>query len=193
VQGDRHTWRLALAGAGGGATGSAVEDEVPEWLEGEYSCQSAAAVEFVARAPATGPTGVAASRDAGARLLANRDALVADAARRALGILDKNASRSHAVTDATLRVAAHLLLAAAGLEEGEGEVDTVGKGVDVRGFVEAAVGEGGGKGKGDMAEALAQVRAVCLHTGSRICTPRDMGALPALRLRQAKFLKSQSL
>ena len=29
-----------------------------------------------------------------------------------------------------------------------------------------------------------QVQKVAAHVGSRICTPRDMGALPALRLRQ---------
>ena len=29
------------------------------------------------------------------------------------------------------------------------------------------------------------VRKVAVHVGSRICTPRDMGAAPACRLRQA--------
>lgn len=86
VQGDRHTWRMALAGAGGGATTVAEEGDVPEWLQGQDSCLSASAAEFVARAPLTGPTGASAARDAAARLVANRDAVVSDAARRALGL-----------------------------------------------------------------------------------------------------------
>ena len=33
--------------------------------------------------------------------------------------------------------------------------------------------------------AAEEMQKVAVHVGSRICTPRDMGAAPACRLRQA--------
>ena len=155
VQGDRHTWRMALAGAGGGDTSLADDDDeaLPAWMEGEHACDSARAQTLAARVPAVGPAGHGGAEEAARRLIGNRGAVVEDAARRALGVRVKGAtgvvpgSVSQAledgVVDRSLRAVAQFLL---DRTEGGGEGEGEGSGAaDVRGFVESVVAgvEGG--------------------------------------------------
>lgn len=146
------------------------------------------------RAPAVGPSGVSAARDAAARLVRNREAVVSDVVRRALSGDDGRGAgmQTECVADLTLRAAVQLLvgnnLAAGdgGVGGGE-EAGECGPSYSALALVDAVLdGAGGERGSagGDVCGAQ-QVRAVARHIGSRICTPRDMGALPALRLRQA--------
>jgi glutathione S-transferase len=179
IKGDPHTWRLALAGAGGGAVAAPHDGRPPadaDWLRAAAPPNRPDGVwaTHAARAAGRAPPAATARAEAAARLVGNRRAVLDDAC-AALG-LAPGPGPDRAAVDAVLRAAAALLASDGPAAAGDADRRAVE-------LLAAAGLLGGGGADADGRRRLAAAAAV--HVGDRVCVPRDMGLLPAAELRDA--------